>query len=76
MNNPFIDELLIKLDMKYDCITYDLGCNFLEIVIDKKLCFKGLNEIMEDLSVEIPYMLQKFKSDTESYTFTYQLKVE
>lgn len=76
MNNPFVDELLIKLDMKYDNINYDLGNNFLEIVVDKTICFKDLGEIMGDLSVEIPYQLIGFKSDGTSYVFTYQLKVE
>ena len=73
MNNQFRNELLVLLDNKYDEITYDIDGNFLEVTVDKKLCFKDLSDLIKDLCEEILYPLSSFHSDYDRYIFTYKL---
>ena len=70
MRNNFVKDLLLLLDMKYDGVVYDKNLHILTVTVNKKLCFKDLNELMNDLSKEIIYPLLMFRSDNDTYTFT------
>ena len=76
MRNNFVKDLLLLLDMKYDGVVYDNNLHILTVTVNKKLCFKDLDDLMNDLSKEIIYPLLMFRSDNDTYTFTYDLMME
>lgn len=76
MKNKFVEDLILKLDTKYDAVIYDETCNTLKVMVYKTTNYKDLMQIMKDLDEEVPYHNTGFHSNPERYVFTYQIKPE
>ena len=72
-----VDIGLLKfLVDKYEQVLYDEKMGMLKITVDKSNAYGDLDDIMNGLFKETGYHLSSFKSDTETYTFTYDLMME
>ena len=67
-----IDEgLVLVLVDEYDEVVYDKNMGLLKITVYKDYATLDLKDIMNRLSKQIPYPICFFKSDNETYTFSY-----
>lgn len=67
-----IDEgLILVLDKEYDEVMYDKNMGLLKITVYKDYASLELKDIMNRLSKQVPYPVCFFKSDNDTYTFSY-----
>lgn len=67
-----IDEsIILALVNEYDEVVYDKTIGLLKITVNKDYLTMNFKELMNRLSKQVPYPVCFFKSDSESYTFSY-----